>query len=143
MKVPKAQQMLFNDLVADLPDHHKAEFFQNLHEAGISPNDIELARLLRILQLYKAYYESIPAAVQLAAAQVERLSIDARHSSESCARLTDQFVQKAERFRQDLTDIYDRVEEATHESAENLASRMDELLSVRFEQTVFQPSRVV
>src|SRR5688572_22363366 len=139
MNEREVPQTLFNDLVADLPDHHKAEFFQNLHEAGISPNDIELARLLRILQLYKAYYESIPAAVQSAAAEVERLSNDARHSSENCARLTDQFVQQAERFRQDLAEIHDRVEEATHESAENLTSRMADLLSVSLEQKVFQP----
>jgi|SRR6266516_441178 len=53
MSAPAAQQTLFKDLAADLPDQHQAEFFQNLHEAGISPNDVELARLLRALQLYK------------------------------------------------------------------------------------------
>ena len=76
MNAPAAQQTLFKDLVADLPDQHQAEFFRNLHEAGISPNDVELARLLRALQLYKAYYESIPAAVRAAAAEIERLKED-------------------------------------------------------------------
>jgi len=33
--------------------------FRILHEAGIGPEDTELARLLRALQLYKVYYESI------------------------------------------------------------------------------------
>src|SRR5437867_10929751 len=73
MSAPAAQQTLFKDLAADLPDQHQAEFFQNLHEAGISPNDVELARLLRALQLYKTYYETIPASVQKAAAEIERL----------------------------------------------------------------------
>jgi hypothetical protein len=146
MNAPEAQQTLFNDLVTDLPDQHKAEFFQNLHEAGISPNDVELARLLRSLQLYKAYYESIPAAVRAAAAEIDRvkqeidrLSADARRSSESCARLAGQVIQQAERFRQDLTKIHEHVEDATRDSAENLASRMAELLSASLEETVFQP----
>jgi len=63
MKATEVQQSLFKDLLVDLPDQHRAEFFSNLHEAGISPNDVELARLLRALQLYKAYYETIPGAV--------------------------------------------------------------------------------
>ena len=145
MNVPEAQQTLFNDLVADLPDQHKAEFFQNLHEAGISPNDVELARLLRSLQLYKAYYESIPAAVQAAAAEIERLkqeidrlSADARRSSEASANCAGQVIQEAEHVRQDLTKIHEQVEEATRGGAERVAGRMADLLSVSLE-TALQP----
>ncbi len=58
MNAPVAQQAFFNDLVADLVNQHQAEFFRNLHERGISPNDVELARLLRRLALCKAYYAS-------------------------------------------------------------------------------------
>jgi len=75
MNAPGAQQTLFKELVADLPDQQKGEFFRNLHEAGISPNDVELARLLRALQLYKSYYETIPASVQKAVAEIERLNL--------------------------------------------------------------------
>jgi DNA repair exonuclease SbcCD ATPase subunit len=140
MNVPEAQQTLFNDLVADLADQHKAEFFQNLHEAGISPNDVELARLLRSLQLYKAYYESIPAAVQAAAAEIERLkqeidrlSADARRSSEASANCAGQVIQEAEHVRQDLTKIHEQVEEATRGGAERVAGRMADFLSVSLE----------
>lgn len=77
MTPTEAQPTLFEDLAADLPGPHKAEFFQNLHQVGIGPNDVELARLLRSLQLYKAYYESIPAAVREAASEIERLTADA------------------------------------------------------------------
>ena len=146
MNAPAAQQTLFKDLVADLPDQHQAEFFRNLHEAGISPNDVELARLLRALQLYKAYYESIPAAVRAAAAEIERLkeeidrlSADARSSSEASGRLAGQVLREAERFRQDLAGIRERVEAAARGSTENLASRMAELLTANIEKTVLQP----
>src|SRR6266516_4861027 len=146
MSAPAAQQTLFKDLAADLPDQHQAEFFQNLHEAGISPNDVELARLLRALQLYKTYYESIPAAVQAAAAEIERLkqeidrlSADARCCSEASGRMAGQVIREAERVRQDLAGIRDLVEVAALGSAEELASRMSELLTENIEKTVLQP----
>src|SRR6266498_2300120 len=116
MSAPAAQQTLFKDLAADLPDQHQAEFFCNLHEAGISPNDVELARLLRALQLYKTYYETIPASIQKAVAEIERLkqeidrlSADARCSSEASGRMAGQVIREAERFRQDLAGIRDLV----------------------------------
>src|SRR5881396_4272040 len=146
MKATEVQPSLFKDLLVDLPDQHRAEFFRNLHEAGISPNDVELARLLRALQLYKAYYESIPAAVRTAAAEIERLkqeidrlSADARSSSEASGRLAGQVIREAERFRQDLTGIRERIAAAAHGSAQNLASRMAELLNANIEKTVLQP----
>src|SRR5438046_2951624 len=135
MNAPAAQQTLFKDLADDLPDRHQAEFFRNLHEAGISPNDVELARLLRALQLYKAYYESIPAAVRAAAAEIERLkqeidrlSADARSSSEASGRLAGQVIREAEHFRQDLAGIRERVEAAARGAAENLAPPMADVL---------------
>jgi hypothetical protein len=105
MNAPVAQQAFFNDLVADLVNQHQAEFFRNLHEGGISPNDVELASLLHRLQLCKAYYESIPAAVQAAAAEIERLkqkierlSANVRLSSNATSRLAGQVIQEAERL---------------------------------------------
>src|SRR5947199_2816656 len=146
MNAPTAQQTLFKYLVADLPDRHHAEFFRNLHEAVISPNDVELARLLRPRQPYKAHYESTPAAVRAAAAEIERLkeeidrlSADARSSSEASGRLAGQVIREAERFRQDLAGIRERIEVAARGSAENLASRMAELLTANIEKTVLQP----
>src|SRR6266496_5668996 len=146
MNAPEAQRTLFDDLVAILPGHHRAEFFRNLHEAGISRNDVELAHLLRALQLYKSYYETIPGAVQKAAAEIERLkqeierlSSDARDSSEAGAQLAGQVTEEAERVRQDLTQIHQHVEEAMRQSAQSLSSRMAELLTANNEKTVLQP----
>src|SRR5262245_52099158 len=64
----------FDQLAEGLSPERRSEFFQALHEAGITADrDMELARLLRVLQLYKAYYESIPAAVEKGAAEIARL----------------------------------------------------------------------
>jgi hypothetical protein len=146
MNTPAVQQPLFRELAADLPDQHKAEFFRNLHEAGISPNDVELARLLRALQLYKAYYESIPATVKEAAAEInrlkqeiERLCNDTRRSSDAGAQLVGQVVQEAERFRQDLSEIHEHVVEAMRHSTGSLATHMAEELRAGIEGTVLLP----
>ena len=146
MNAPVVQQTLFKDVVADLPDQHKAEFFRNLHEAGISPNDVELARLLRALQLYKAYYESIPAAVRAAVdeierlkQEIERLTDDARESSDAGAQLAGKVIQEAKRVHQDLTEIHKHVEQAMRQSAQSLASHMAESLNAGIEQKVLQP----
>lgn len=140
------QQSLFKDLVAEIPDQHKAEFYRTLHEAGISPNDMELAKLLKALQLYKSYYETIPAAVLGAADrikqlkhEIEHLSDSAHDSSEAGAKLAGQVVQEAEKVRQGLTEIHRYIEAALRQSAENLASRMAELLSAGIEKTVLLP----
>lgn len=65
----------FDRLAEGLSAEQRSEFFQTLHEAGITAHDLELARLLRVLQLYKAYYESIPSAVQTAVADISRLKL--------------------------------------------------------------------
>jgi hypothetical protein len=142
MQPAAVQQSLFTDLAADLPDHHQAEFFRNLHEAGIGPNDVELARLLRALQLYKAYYESIPAAVKEVAAEIERISKDIRSSSDAGALLAGQMIRESEHFRQDVANIREHVGAALEQSAEALVSRTAELLQAGIEENVFLPLQI-
>jgi uncharacterized protein YgfB (UPF0149 family) len=143
---PEIQQSIFEDLAAELPDNQKAEFFRSLHEAGISANDVELAKLLRALQLYKSYYETIPEAIQKAAGEIEkhkqdieRLSSNTHDSTEASAHLAGQIIQVTEKVRQDLTQIHSHVEEAIGQSAESMVSQMAGLLSAGIEQTVFLP----
>ncbi len=69
----ETQQSPYEKLAEGLPADQKAEYFKTLHEIGISPEDIELARLLKALQLYKAYYESIPKAVTDSADKIDKL----------------------------------------------------------------------
>jgi DNA repair exonuclease SbcCD ATPase subunit len=142
----ESQSSLFEKLADELPGNQKAEFFRNLHEAGISANDVELAKLLRALQLYKSYYETIPEAIQKASGEVEklkqdieRLSSNTHDSAEASANLAGQMIQEAEKVRQELTQIHSHVEEAISRSAESMASRMAELLSAGIEQTVLLP----
>jgi hypothetical protein len=140
--------LLFKELAAGLPDQHRAEFFKTLHEVGISQNDVELARLLRALQLYKAYYESIPAEIRKAAVEIERIgkevegfSRDAHQSSDACAQLAGQVIQEAERIREDYARIHEQIEKSMVQSSESLASRITELLQVGIENSLLLPLR--
>ena len=142
----EAKQPAFEELAATLPDHHRAEFFRNLHEAGISANDVELARLLRALQLYKAYYETIPAAIQKSVGEIkelkqeiEQLSNHAHDSSNSSARLTGQVIEEAEKVYKHLAKINEQVEKSMLSSSESLTFRITELLSADIDHTVVSP----
>jgi hypothetical protein len=142
----EAPKQPFTELAADLPDNHRAEFFRILHEAGIGPEDSELARLLRALQLYKAYYESIPFAVNKAAKkieslkqEIEKLNGDAHANLDASAKLSGQVIEESEKIHKDLTQINKHVEAALSRSAESLASRMSEHLSKGIEQKVLLP----
>jgi hypothetical protein len=54
------QRLLFENLAQDLSPEHQAEFYRTLHEIGIGPEDRDLAKLFRALQIYKSFYEEIP-----------------------------------------------------------------------------------
>jgi hypothetical protein len=140
------QQPEFKDLAEGLPEAHKAEFYKTLHEAGISPKDEELGRLLRALQLYKSYYESIPTAVQAAAGKIEQLkkdiegfSAETRGNFDLSTHLTGQVIQEAERIHQDFEQIHKYIEEAMRQSAENLASGMAKQLAEGIEERILSP----
>ena len=72
----------FERLAEGFSPEQRSEFFQVLHETDITAHDVELARLLRVLQLYKAYYESIPSAVVLLAIDI-RNTCPRRHCTAS------------------------------------------------------------
>jgi hypothetical protein len=133
-------------LAEGLPDDQKAEFYETLHEAGISPKDEELAKLLRALQLYKAYYESIPVAVQEAAGkienlkqEIERFNTDAHGKLDLSTHLAGRIIQEADRIHQDFAQIHKYIEEAMRQSAGNLASNMAEQLAIGFHERIVSP----
>ena len=143
---PETQQTQLKDLTAGLSEQQQAEFFKTLHEAGISPHDVELARLLHALQLYKAYYEAIPAEIQKAAAEIKRVkeeiesfSRSAHQSSITTAQLAGQVIQESEKVRKDLAQIHENIEKGMTRSAENIATKMAELLTAGIEKTVVAP----
>ncbi len=146
MSETEVQQLTFSDLAADLSDQCKAEFYKTLHEAGIGPKDTELARLLRALQLYKGYYESIPLAIEKAAGRIERvkqeiktLSAEARKNSEAGIELSRTVIEKAEKFTEELAGIDVRVEAALDQSAGELAVHISALLNAAVDEKILEP----
>ncbi len=65
----------FDRFSEGLSEEQRLEWFKTLHEAGITADDAELARLLRVLQLYKGFYEEIPARVLEALKHADTLKI--------------------------------------------------------------------
>ncbi len=136
----------FRNLADGLPDDQKASYFQTLHEAGITPKDVELAQLLRALQLYKAYYETIPPAVQKAADRIEQLkkdieyfSSDSRGNLELSIHLAGQILQESDKIHQDFAQINKHIEKAMQLSAENLASNMAKQLAAGIDERILTP----
>ncbi len=132
----EAQPSPFEKLAEGLPADQKAEYFKTLHEIGISPEDIELARLLKALQLYKAYYESIPKAVTDSAGkidqlkqEIEKLSVDARAGLDAGAMLAGQVIKEAEKVSQGVSGIGVYVDTAMRQSAEGLTKHLTEQLA--------------
>jgi hypothetical protein len=131
----ETQQSPYEKLAEGLPAEQKAEYFKTLHEVGISPEDIELARLLKALQLYKAYYESIPKAVTDSASridqlkqEIEKLSVEARTGFDAGARLAGQVIKEAEKVSQGVSGIGVYVDTAMRQSAEGLTKHLSEQL---------------
>jgi hypothetical protein len=133
---PATQQSPYEKLAEGLPDKQREEFFKTLHEIGISPEDVELARLLKALQLYKAYYESIPKAVTDSAGkidqlkqEIEKLSVDARAGLDAGARLAGQVIKEAEKVSQGVSGIGVYIDNAMRQSAEGLTKHLTEQLA--------------
>jgi hypothetical protein len=136
----------FDRLAEGLSAEHRSEFFQNLHEAGIAAHDLELARLLRVLQLYKAYYESIPLAVQTAVADISRLkqeiaalSSAATQQAAAVSKIGGEVLAEAQHIQGQLKGIHLHLEAAIEKSAQTLATRMAALLHSRIDETVLTP----
>jgi hypothetical protein len=130
------QPSQFEKLTTDLPENHKTEFFKTLHEAGISPVDVELMKLLKALQLYKAYYESIPTAVKDAAGninrlkqEIEKLSVEARAGLDAGAMLAGQVIKEAGKVSQGISGINTHIENAMRQSAEGLTKHLADQLA--------------
>ncbi len=146
MSQTETSNPLFTHVAAQLPSDEQAEYYRVLHEVGVDARDVELARLLKALQLYRAYYESIPAAVQAAAGDIARLkeeiatlSQKALASTEASAQLLETLTVEAGHVHQELAQIHKHVQEAIRQSATELALQMGELLEENIEQTVLVP----
>ncbi len=136
----------FDQLAEGLSPEQRSEFFRVLHETGITARDVELARLLRVLQLYKAYYETIPSAVQAAVADINRLkqetaalSVAATQQAASLSKIAAEVLVEAQHFYGQLEGIHLHVEAAIQKSAETLAAQMTGILHAQIDETVLLP----
>ncbi len=133
----------FNLLAEGMTAEQRSEFFQSLHQANILGHDAELAKLLRALQLYKGYYDSIPIAVQAAADRIERirqevfaLSDRTGQNAQTVSNLAEQLILDAAKFHQALTGVHTSVEKVIQESAGSLASQIGDRVRVWIEDTM-------
>jgi hypothetical protein len=133
----------FNLLAEGLTAEQRSEFFQSLHQANILGHDAELAKLLRALQLYKGYYDSIPIAVQAAADRIERirqevfaLSDRTGQNAQTVSNLAEQLILDAGKIHQALTSVHTSVEKVIQESAGHLASQIGDRVRVWIEGTM-------
>jgi hypothetical protein len=130
----------FDRLTAGLSPEQRSEFFQALHEAGITPHDAELARLLRALQLYKAFYEEIPSRIHDALTEAHVLADDIKTLLDSFLKRLDTAVTQVGQTTQLASDTLNQlqaldrmlaaaIEESTTEITKSLDSALRKALS--------------
>jgi hypothetical protein len=130
----------FDRLTTGLSPEQRSEFFQALHEAGITAHDVELARLLRALQLYKAFYEEIPSRIQHALTEAHVLADDIKTLLDSFLKRLDAAVTQLGQTTQLASDTLSQlqaldrmltaaVEESTAEVTKSLDSALRKALS--------------
>jgi hypothetical protein len=95
---------------------------------------------------YKAYYESIPAAVREAADRIEQLkkdierfSADARGNLDLSAHVVGKVIRETDRVHQDFAQIHKHIEAAMRQSAESLTLNMAKQLAEGIEGRIISP----
>ena len=134
----------FEKLAEELSADQKLEYFSTLREIGITTkSDMTLAKLLQALQLYKAYYESIPAAVDKAAtnmAQIKTEIVKLARQTEQSANAGEaslhQLMNGAAEMNGLLKRIHSHIEEAADKASEIVSNRMTELLTGAMEKAL-------
>ena len=136
----------FDRLVEGFSTQYRADFFQILHEAGIDPRDQELAQLLRALQLYRAYYESIPSAIQTVVTDINHLkqeiaaiSAAATQQAANVAQTAEKVLGATQQFHDKLAGIHSQLEGAIQKSIETLSAQMAGLLQTSITGSVLEP----
>jgi hypothetical protein len=130
----------FDRLGEGLSEKQRTEFFRVLHEVGVTADDVELAQLLRALQLYKAFYEEIPARVREAVEDADILGtrIKALHDgiTEQLNNTLAQLKQNTEaaaaisaHFRETQSHLTATVEKSAADVAQSLESVLRQSLS--------------
>ena len=132
----------FEKFAQNLPDDKKAEFFRVLQEAGIQPQDSDLIRLLRALQIYKSYYEEIPVSInkgieemrqieekmQRLRKEIEDLANNSGQSAVAGERLLEKVIHESSQVGERVKHMQTHVEAAVEKSVELVSLRVKETL---------------
>lgn len=130
----------FDPLVKGLSVEQRLEFFRVLHTAGVTRQDVELAQLLRALQLYKAFYDEIPDRVCQAVKEADALHQTFKSLHESAALRLERALSQLERnntvaltitneFREAKTVIAAATQKSTIDIAQTLEATLKKSLS--------------
>jgi len=136
----EAESNHFDALTKGLSLEQRLEFFRVLHTAGVTRQDVELAQLLRALQLYKAFYDEIPARVCQAVKEADTLHQTFKSLHESAALRLDRVLSQLERnntaasmiaseFREAKTVIATAIQKSTTDIAQTLEATLKKSLS--------------
>ena len=136
----------FDRLTEGLSSEQRIEFFRTLHEAGIADDDVELVQLLRALQLYKAFYEEIPARVREAVEDADILGARikslhdgiAQHLDNALAQLK-QNTEAASKICAQLRDTETHLAAAVEKSAATVVESLESVLRQLLSAALLKP----
>jgi hypothetical protein len=136
----------FEELGRSLSPQHRAELFQVLHQADIGPQDRDLAKLLRALQIHKAFYEEIPARVSKAIEEADILAVTIKALRDDITSQLDQALLQLERNTQTVSltavefrDTQTRLAAAVEKSAARVARSLESVLRKSLETGLLKP----
>ena len=120
----------------NMKPEQELEFAKTLKKLHLSENDFELFQLMRALQIYKAYYETIPERIEKAALSAEEIALKASIDVETMSVYLEGIAQKAGLAVERLgTDIGDRVR-VTFNEIDNQVFKTGRELSEKLRETI-------
>ena len=132
----KPAEKIFRIVIEDLTPEQENQFRAALEELHISKDDLEMFQLMRALQIYKAYYESIPQRIEQAAASAEETCNKISYDIETCAAyfegirdIANNSIEKfgtnvEDRIRVSFNEIDDQIYKKGHELSEKLKEKI-------------------
>ena len=133
-KEPAPGEVLFKVVINDLSPEQVNQFRDTLEELHLSKDDSELFQLIRALQIYKAYYETIPERIEQAAVAAEEISSKTATELESAAGYFEAISGTAhtaiEKFGTDIADrirvSFNTIDDQIHKKGNELSDILRE-----------------
>ena len=131
---PGPGEILFKVVINDLSPEQVNQFRDTLEELHLSKDDSEIFQLIRALQIYKVYYETIPERIEQAAAAAEEISSKTATELESAAGYFEAISGTAhtaiEKFGSDIADrirvSFNTIDDQIHKKGNELSDTLKE-----------------